>query len=1063
MNITYLISPTAIKYLTNISDNLSEKYITTAIRETQQVDLCQVLGDNLLVSIENMVTDGSIQDDENRAYKTLLDNYVSYFLAYGTVVKLIPIVAVKIDNAGAVQNGDEKVENISLKDMFGLSDFYMQKADYYKARLQKYLREHYKDYPQLDCSSEIHSAYSSPFYLGGMRHKRVPRGHSHGSGTSTPVVLRTINYYVDNVLFTSAKYATGQLIKHVEAPIKENQHFNVWLYEKNGSWHNLPDYMPDFDINAYAHYIWEEGEQWTYQIGFKVAEGYSDADVHFGNMCYINEPFEWLQEVERGYDPNTREGWARLSHPSLRFDTAISCQKFVGYDKLETLDLHELNNVSLTDRMFFDCSNLHYFVPPKGLVGMQGYDFYNSNLTYINFKTDNEYAPYQSFSAPMTGSFCFCPKLTGIYADNQPFMHSDNGNLYDSENKLMAARSSEVVLADNCTAILSEAIKGRYITTLTIPNSVRRIEVYAVADNNELTDVYFGGTMQDWANIEKDDVNTIFTNTQVNVIHCSDGDCPIDYAGEEQAEYKVDIFIEWDYLETRWLKVGERIELPEPPQRDGYVFMSWNAIVPGGDWFDMPEYMPDYDFEVHASYSANSYKLTYKVDGEIVSETDVEYGTGIIAMEEPVKEGHTFSGWSEIPETMPAHDVEVTGSFTINSYDVYYTLYDENGDIYLNDYVTYRYNDLISPYLPAIPEGYTFSWENEPVTMPAHDVTVTGSMAKVEEPETIPYEQQYFTIEALESGTFTVSGSSTTFQMSTDNGSTWNTATSVELNEGEKVLVKSTLSKGKILGGVSSTGNFNAYGNTMSLVYGDGFKGKTDLTGYTWVFNNFFKNCLKLIDASNLILPATTLADYCYQGMFNNCIALVVAPELPALTMKTQCYKDMFFSCESLQAPPQLPATTLASACYSGMFRWCNFTDISDFELPATTLAYGCYSDMFRQCKKLVNAGLTMPALNLADNCCRDMFNTCDLLTTAPVLSATTLENYCYNGMFNGCKKLPQIIMLATDISADNCLNDWLKSVTSFGILYKSPDMPAETIQTYVPSSWTIEDVYTLN
>ena len=29
----------------------------------------------------------------------------------------------------------------------------------------------------------------------------------------------------------------------------------------------------------------------------------------------------------------------------------------------------------------------------------------------------------------------------------------------------------------------------------------------------------------------------------------------------------------------------------------------------------------------------------------------------------PTKEGYTFSGWSEIPETMPAHNVTVTGSF----------------------------------------------------------------------------------------------------------------------------------------------------------------------------------------------------------------------------------------------------------------------------------------------------------------------------------------------------------------------------------------------------------------
>ena len=39
-------------------------------------------------------------------------------------------------------------------------------------------------------------------------------------------------------------------------------------------------------------------------------------------------------------------------------------------------------------------------------------------------------------------------------------------------------------------------------------------------------------------------------------------------------------------------------------------------------------------------------------------------GAEIIPEEEPTKEGCTFSGWSEIPKTMPDHDVTITGTFT---------------------------------------------------------------------------------------------------------------------------------------------------------------------------------------------------------------------------------------------------------------------------------------------------------------------------------------------------------------------------------------------------------------
>ena len=57
------------------------------------------------------------------------------------------------------------------------------------------------------------------------------------------------------------------------------------------------------------------------------------------------------------------------------------------------------------------------------------------------------------------------------------------------------------------------------------------------------------------------------------------------------------------------------------------------------------------------------YKLTYLVDGLEYKFYYLEYGEIITPEAEPTKETYKFSGWSEIPETMPAHDVVVTGTF----------------------------------------------------------------------------------------------------------------------------------------------------------------------------------------------------------------------------------------------------------------------------------------------------------------------------------------------------------------------------------------------------------------
>ena len=52
------------------------------------------------------------------------------------------------------------------------------------------------------------------------------------------------------------------------------------------------------------------------------------------------------------------------------------------------------------------------------------------------------------------------------------------------------------------------------------------------------------------------------------------------------------------------------------------------------------------------------------MDDEEYKTLVVDYGSTITEEPMPTKEGYTFSGWSEIPTTMPAKDVIVLGCFT---------------------------------------------------------------------------------------------------------------------------------------------------------------------------------------------------------------------------------------------------------------------------------------------------------------------------------------------------------------------------------------------------------------
>lgn len=121
---------------------------------------------------------------------------------------------------------------------------------------------------------------------------------------------------------------------------------------------------------------------------------------------------------------------------------------------------------------------------------------------------------------------------------------------------------------------------------------------------------------------------------------------------------------------------------------------------------------------------------------------------------------------------------------------------------------------------------------------------------------------------------------------------------------------------------VSNAASFNAEGNVMSLIYGDNFINQTSFPSGTYNLCSLFKKA-KVISAENLILPATTLTQYCYRAMFSWATYLTKAPELPATTLALGCYWYMFESCAITEAP-ELLAETLVQECYGSMFTACS-------------------------------------------------------------------------------------------------------------------------------------------
>ena len=83
------------------------------------------------------------------------------------------------------------------------------------------------------------------------------------------------------------------------------------------------------------------------------------------------------------------------------------------------------------------------------------------------------------------------------------------------------------------------------------------------------------------------------------------------------------------------------------------------------DTSKVPECMPAKNLNIYGSWTINTYKVT--ADGKDYHFT---YGA-TVTIPDPTKEGHTFDGWvEEVPGTMPADNVVLTAKWTVNSYTI---------------------------------------------------------------------------------------------------------------------------------------------------------------------------------------------------------------------------------------------------------------------------------------------------------------------------------------------------------------------------------------------------------
>ena len=123
--------------------------------------------------------------------------------------------------------------------------------------------------------------------------------------------------------------------------------------------------------------------------------------------------------------------------------------------------------------------------------------------------------------------------------------------------------------------------------------------------------------------------------------------------------------IKWDVdgvVTEQNLPFGTTIAAPVTPSKEGHTFAGWEGLTEGAT--------VNNDVTYTANWTVNAYTVTWTVNGETFTTTDVKYGEAITAPAYTTPEGHTFHGWQNIPATMPANNITLDASLTANSYKI---------------------------------------------------------------------------------------------------------------------------------------------------------------------------------------------------------------------------------------------------------------------------------------------------------------------------------------------------------------------------------------------------------
>lgn len=402
----------------------------------------------------------------------------------------------------------------------------------------------------------------------------------------------------------------------------------------------------------------------------------------------------------------------------------IGKSAFGNCDLLVHVNLNALG-YHIGDNPFIRCDNL------KGIEGVGVYTDYAHTQGHLlidgclyRFTEENGTRYLNLLSCP-AGKDCYVSPNTNTEDGKKHTLVSLEENAFAGCKKITFLDIPNTVkkIGDYCLFMTTDGADSIYRKVI-IPESVEEIGKYAIGWSGYNWDIYLHSK-------KIKHFNPSMFNKKYGYLHIPFGTKSAFIENNPYAEnnfyiiddigavnsHTVTYMLDGEIYEIVVTEHGTVIETIPEPTKEGYTFSGWGEI---------PETMPAENIIISGVFIINKYLVTFKIGDEVLAADSLEYGAAIVAPEAPEKEGYTFNGWGEVAETVPASDVTYKGTYTANTYKVYYYVGDE-----LVHTAEVVYGEAIPEYIyEPIGEDYTFlGWIGETYeTMPAHDVTYTANI-----------------------------------------------------------------------------------------------------------------------------------------------------------------------------------------------------------------------------------------------------------------------------------------------------------------------------------------------